>query len=470
MLLVEQNAQRRAGRRALRLHHGERQASSSTAAPRQLVGDPDVRDFYLGLGDGGDAHAASATSSTTSAASAGCREAPRCDRDHLHETAAAADAAALGRTPPRRDRRCGRRTSASGSRSAGRDYAAARRATSAWACVRAGPARRASRVAVLGENRNEWVFAQTGRGAGRRRSPSASIRHQPAHEVDYVLALCRGTEVIVCEDQEQTRQGAGGARPAAAPARASSSSSRGPARATSADGLHELRRCRRSSASASRDDRPTRPHRGQRSRPDARRHRPDDLHLGLDRPAEGRDDELARLRGVRARARSTCSARTPRRLARVVPAAVPRGRADVHGPSCRCTCGSVVNFGESLRTVQEDLREIAPQIFLGVPRIWEKLHSLDPDQAARGRRPAARAVPACDGLAAGRCARCRAPTWSARAAAALGVLVRAHPALAAELRRPAPLPRRDLGRRADRARDRCASSACSACRSARSTA
>jgi long-chain acyl-CoA synthetase len=36
--------------------------------------------------------------------------------------------------------------------------------------------------------------------------------------------------------------------------------------------------------------------------------------------------------------------------------------------------GGVVNFGESLRTVQEDLREVAPSSFLGVPRIWEKLH------------------------------------------------------------------------------------------------
>lgn len=36
---------------------------------------------------------------------------------------------------------------------------------------------------------------------------------------------------------------------------------------------------------------------------------------------------------------------------------------------------SLVNFGESIRTVQEDLREVAPSMFLGVPRIWEKLHS-----------------------------------------------------------------------------------------------
>jgi long-chain acyl-CoA synthetase len=38
-------------------------------------------------------------------------------------------------------------------------------------------------------------------------------------------------------------------------------------------------------------------------------------------------------------------------------------------------CGSVVNFAESLRTVQADLREVAPTLFLGVPRIWEKLHA-----------------------------------------------------------------------------------------------
>ena len=37
--------------------------------------------------------------------------------------------------------------------------------------------------------------------------------------------------------------------------------------------------------------------------------------------------------------------------------------------------GSRVDFGESIRTVQEDLREVAPTMFLGVPRIWEKLHA-----------------------------------------------------------------------------------------------
>jgi len=37
--------------------------------------------------------------------------------------------------------------------------------------------------------------------------------------------------------------------------------------------------------------------------------------------------------------------------------------------------GTLVNFAESINTVQESLREIAPTIFMGVPRIWEKMHS-----------------------------------------------------------------------------------------------
>jgi acyl-CoA synthetase (AMP-forming)/AMP-acid ligase II len=37
--------------------------------------------------------------------------------------------------------------------------------------------------------------------------------------------------------------------------------------------------------------------------------------------------------------------------------------------------GSTVNFAESLETVQMAMREILPTIFLGVPRIWEKMLS-----------------------------------------------------------------------------------------------
>ncbi|HSR44721.1 MAG TPA: AMP-binding protein [Acidimicrobiia bacterium] len=40
-----------------------------------------------------------------------------------------------------------------------------------------------------------------------------------------------------------------------------------------------------------------------------------------------------------------------------------------------CGTGAVLNFAESIETVQENLREIQPTLFFAVPRIWEKLHA-----------------------------------------------------------------------------------------------
>ncbi len=66
--------------------------------------------------------------------------------------------------------------------------------------------------------------------------------------------------------------------------------------------------------------------------------------------------------------------------------------------------GSQVNFGESIRTVQEDLREVAPTMFLGVPRIWEKLHAsihIKMQETGRLRRAMfERAMAGCEGFAA----------------------------------------------------------------------
>ena len=65
--------------------------------------------------------------------------------------------------------------------------------------------------------------------------------------------------------------------------------------------------------------------------------------------------------------------------------------------------GSLVNFGESIRTVQEDLREVAPSMFLGVPRIWEKLYTsihIKLLETGRVRRALfAGAYAACEGFA-----------------------------------------------------------------------
>ena len=50
----------------------------------------------------------------------------------------------------------------------------------------------------------------------------------------------------------------------------------------------------------------------------------------------------------------------------------------------------VVNFAEAPDTVPQNLREVAPHIFLAVPRVWEKLYSghHHPDQGRHGARPA----------------------------------------------------------------------------------
>jgi long-chain acyl-CoA synthetase len=65
--------------------------------------------------------------------------------------------------------------------------------------------------------------------------------------------------------------------------------------------------------------------------------------------------------------------------------------------------GMLVNFGESLRTVQEDLREVAPSLFLGVPRIWEKMHSAihikTLDSSSLNQRLVQRAFAACEPFA-----------------------------------------------------------------------
>ncbi len=58
--------------------------------------------------------------------------------------------------------------------------------------------------------------------------------------------------------------------------------------------------------------------------------------------------------------------------------------------------GSTVNFAESLDTVPEDIREIAPALFFAVPRIWEKFYSAVAlrmrDATALGRFAYARAI------------------------------------------------------------------------------
>jgi long-chain acyl-CoA synthetase len=99
----------------------------------------------------------------------------------------------------------------------------------------------------------------------------------------------------------------------------------------------------------------------------------DDLHLGLHRQAQGRDDQLPQhpRRGARHHRAAGLDADTTH-LSYLPLCHVAEQMLTAFVP---LYLGSRVNFGESIRTVQDDLREVAPTMFLGVPRIWEKLHA-----------------------------------------------------------------------------------------------
>jgi hypothetical protein len=110
--------------------------------------------------------------------------------------------------------------------------------------------------------------------------------------------------------------------------------------------------------------------------------------------------------------------------------------------------GAVVNFAESLRTVQEDLRELSPQVFFGVPRIWEKFHAAIQTQLrGTGRLRRWLFEMAYDAQHAGADG-IDGPRSPRRARA----VVLAGDARAAEFHRHAALPRRLFRGRADRAR------------------
>ena len=223
-------------------------------------------------------------------------------------------------------------------------------------------------LAVLSENRVEWVLAQL--GAGLVGAVTVGVYStSPAVEVAYVLAHC-DAEIVVCEDQEQV------------------------------DKVLEKR-----------DELPCLKRvvvietKGMRSYPA-------DLVLSFAALEElGRAAEKDHPRLVEERlARQTLadvglmiytSGSTGRPKGAMLSYRNLRGQAiaviDKLGldettthlsylPLCHVAeqmlttvaplhLGSRIDFGESLRTVQEDLREVAPTMFLGVPRIWEKLAS-----------------------------------------------------------------------------------------------
>jgi long-chain acyl-CoA synthetase len=244
----------------------------------------------------------------------------------------------------------------------------ARRAAHVGLGLRALGLSEGGHVGVLSENRVEWVLTQL--GAGSIGAVTVGVYPtSPAHEVAYVLAHAE-CEIVVCEDQEQSDK--------------------------LLETRAELPRLKKIVVME------------RKGLADTRALAPDLVDGFEELEALGAAQDRAPVDAVLARQQlsdlaliiyTSGSTGKPKgaMLSYGNVAAMAAGVVDRLGltphtahlsylPLCHVAeqmlttfvplhLGSRVDFGESIRTVQEDLREVAPTMFLGVPRIWEKLHS-----------------------------------------------------------------------------------------------
>ncbi len=223
-------------------------------------------------------------------------------------------------------------------------------------------------LAILSENRQEWVFAQM--GASLVGGVTAGIYPtSPAPEVEYLLALSEAP-VVVVEDQEQLDKVLSVRARLPALRAVVVIDGRG-LRRYDREGLHDFADV---VALGSRQE---------AEQPEAARAATadpafDDIGLMVFTSGSTGRPKAAMMswRGLVNAARGLntvlgCSARDD--IVSYLPLShVAEQMFSLHVP---LATGAVVNFAESLRTVQEDLRELSPQVFFGVPRIWEKFHA-----------------------------------------------------------------------------------------------
>ena len=227
-------------------------------------------------------------------------------------------------------------------------------------------------VAVLSENRQEWVFAQLGTalvgGVTAGVYPTS-----PAQELAYLLALCDAT-FIVCEDQEQLDKVLAVRDQLPLLQAIVVIATRG-LRRYARDGLHEFdavtelgRRFETEQPQAAATATVT-PNRGPAL---------DDIGLIVFTSGSTGRPKAAMMswRGLNRAAaglNTLLGCREGDQLVSYLPLChMAEQMFSVHIP---ILVGARVNFAESLRTVQDDLRELSPQVFFGVPRIWEKFHA-----------------------------------------------------------------------------------------------
>ncbi|HRH85505.1 MAG TPA: AMP-binding protein [Rubrivivax sp.] len=224
------------------------------------------------------------------------------------------------------------------------------------------------KVAVLSENREEWVFAQF--GAAMVGCVTAGVYPtSPAHEIEYLLALAEAP-VIVCEDQEQLDKVLE-VRDRLPSLRTLIVIDPRGLRRYARDRLYDFDdvlekgrayEAQNATAAAEATHGP----------------KPDDIGLIVFTSGSTGRPKAAMMswRGLGAAARglnTMLGCRAGDELVSYLPLChVAEQMFSIHVP---VAVGATVNFAESLRTVQEDLRELSPQVFFGVPRIWEKFHA-----------------------------------------------------------------------------------------------
>jgi long-chain acyl-CoA synthetase len=228
--------------------------------------------------------------------------------------------------------------------------------------------KRGETIAILGENCREWVFAQL--GASMVGCITAGVYPtSPAAEVLYLLALSEAP-VVVCEDQEQVDKVLE-VRADLPHLRAIIVIDPRGLRRYERDGLHDFDDIEAMGRKVAECD-PARaadamamPHL-------------DDIGLMVFTSGSTGRPKAAMMswRGLGTATRGLNSvlgcSRSDQLVSYLPLCHVAEQMFSVHIP---LSCGAQVNFAESLRTVQDDLRELSPQVFFGVPRIWEKFHA-----------------------------------------------------------------------------------------------
>ncbi len=223
-------------------------------------------------------------------------------------------------------------------------------------------------LAILSENRQEWVFAQMG-AAMIGAKTSGVYPTSPAAELEYLLSLVEAP-IIVCEDQEQLDKVIE-IRARLPQLKAIVMIDPRGLRHYARDGLHDFDavlamgqrfESEQAFAAAQATLGP----------------KLDDIGLIVFTSGSTGRPKAAMMswRGLGTAARglnSVLQCTNQDSLVSYLPLChVGEQMFSIHIPVANA---SVVNFAESLRTIQADLRELSPQIFFGVPRIWEKFHS-----------------------------------------------------------------------------------------------